>query len=99
MADIVTRLPGFLQPDAARTVLRPFIVEDPSTSDCPRTRRIIDGILALDDAELRDQLKVLAASLKNRHRDVDRLWLNAEFPADAKTLRHTLTARNVMDEY
>jgi spermidine/putrescine transport system substrate-binding protein len=25
--------------------------------------------------------------------------LNAEFPADAKTLRHTLTARNVMDEY
>ena len=73
MADIVTRLPGFLRPDAARTVLRPFIVEDPSTSDCPRTRRIIDGILALDDAELRDQLKVLAAGLKNRHRDVDRL--------------------------
>ena len=64
MADIVTRLPGFLRPDAARTVLRPFIVEDPSTSDCPRTRRIIDGILALDDAELRDQLKVLAAGLK-----------------------------------
>jgi spermidine/putrescine transport system substrate-binding protein len=25
--------------------------------------------------------------------------LNAEFPADAKTLRHTFTARNVMDEY
>ena len=25
--------------------------------------------------------------------------LIAEFPADAKTLRHTFTARNVMDEY
>ena len=25
--------------------------------------------------------------------------LNVEFPADAKTLRHTFTARNVMDEY
>ena len=73
MADIVTRLPGFLRPDAARTVLRSFIVEDPSTSDCPRTLRIIDGILALDDAELRDQLKVLAAGLNDRHRDVDRL--------------------------
>ena len=75
MADIANRLPGLLRPDAARTVLRPFIVEDPSTSDCPRTRRIIDGILALDDAGLHDQLKVLAAVLKDRHRDVDRLLL------------------------
>jgi predicted GH43/DUF377 family glycosyl hydrolase len=73
MADIASRLPGSLRPDAARTVLRSFIVEDPSTSDCPRTRRIIDGILALDDAGLKDQLKVLAARLNDRHRDVDRL--------------------------
>ena len=73
MADIVTRLPGSLRPDAARTVLRPFIVEDPSNSDCPRTRRVIDRILALDDAGLRDELQVLAAGLEDRHRDVDRL--------------------------
>jgi hypothetical protein len=73
MADIVTLLPGSLRPDAARTVLRPFIVEDPSTSDCPRTRRVIDRILALDDAGLQDELQVLAAGLEDRHRDVDRL--------------------------
>jgi predicted GH43/DUF377 family glycosyl hydrolase len=73
MADIATRLPGFLRPDASRTVLRPFIVEDPSTSDCPRTRRIIDRILALDDAGLRDELQVMAAGLEDRHRDVGRL--------------------------
>jgi len=73
MADIATRLPGFLRPDAARTVLRPFIVEDPSTSDCPRTRRVIDMILALDDAGLRDELEVMTAGLRDRHRDVDQL--------------------------
>ena len=73
MADIVTRLPGLLRPDASRTVLRPFIVEDPSSSDCPRTRRVIDRILALDDAGLQDELQVMAVSLEDRHRDVDRL--------------------------
>jgi hypothetical protein len=54
-----------LRPDAARTVLRPFIIEDPSTSDCPRTRRVIDRILALDDAGLRDELQVLADAWTN----------------------------------
>src|SRR5450631_1269632 len=73
MADIATRLPGLLRPDASRTVLRPFMVEDPSSSDCPRTRRIIDRILALDDAGLRDELQVMAVGLQDRHRDVDRL--------------------------
>ena len=65
MADIVTRLPGSLRPDAARTVLRPFIVEDPSTSDSPRTQRVIDRILALNDAQLRDQLHLLVAGLES----------------------------------
>jgi predicted GH43/DUF377 family glycosyl hydrolase len=73
MADIANRLPGLLRPDAARTVLRPFIVEDPSTSDCPRTRRVIDRILGLDDARLRGELQVFADDLENRHRDVGRL--------------------------
>jgi predicted GH43/DUF377 family glycosyl hydrolase len=73
MADIATRLPGVLRPDAARTVLRPFIVEDPSTSDCPRSRRVIDRILGLDEAGLRDELQVMAVGLENRHRGVDQL--------------------------
>ena len=73
MADIANRLPGLLRPDASRTVLRPFIVEDPSTSNCPRTRRVIDRILELDDARLRGELQVFLDDLENRHRDVDRL--------------------------
>jgi hypothetical protein len=38
MAELATHLPEVLRPDVTRTVLRPFIVEDPSTSDSPRTR-------------------------------------------------------------
>jgi predicted GH43/DUF377 family glycosyl hydrolase len=75
MAEFVTRLPELLRPDSARTVLRPFIIEDPSTSDSPRTRRVIDRILSLDGAALRDELQALAASLDDRHRDVDQLLL------------------------
>ena len=72
MADIANRLPGLLRPDASRTVLRPFIVEDPSTSNCPRTRRVIDRILALDDAGLRDEPQVLATGLEDRGRALTR---------------------------
>jgi predicted GH43/DUF377 family glycosyl hydrolase len=75
MAELATRLPELLRPDSARTVLRPFIIEDPSTSDAPRTRRIIDRILALDAAGLRDELQIVSDSLDERHRDVDRLLL------------------------
>ena len=73
MANLVKRLPEFLRPDAARTVLRPFVIEDPSTSDSPRTQRVIDRILALSDAQLRDQLHLLVAGLEDRHPDVDRV--------------------------
>ena len=73
MTELATRLPELLRPDAARTVLRPFIIEDPATSDGPRTRRVVDRILALDGAGLRDELRIVAASLDERHRDVDRL--------------------------
>jgi len=73
MVELATRRPELLRPDSARTVLRPFIIEDPSTSDCPRTRRVIDRILALDGAGLRDELQIVAASLNDRHRDVDEL--------------------------
>src|SRR5271155_433709 len=75
MAEFVTRLPELLRPDSARTVLRPFIIEDLSTSDAPRTRRVIDRILSLDPAALRDELQAVAASLNDRHPDVDQLLL------------------------
>jgi len=73
MADIGTRLPELLRPDATRTVLRPFAIEDPATSDSPRTRRVIDRILTLEDAALQDKLKTLTAGLEERYRDVDEL--------------------------
>jgi predicted GH43/DUF377 family glycosyl hydrolase len=73
MVDLATRLSLFLGADSSRTVLRPFIIEDPSASDCPRTRRIIDRILALDDTGLKHQLHRMTASLRGRHRDIDRL--------------------------
>jgi predicted GH43/DUF377 family glycosyl hydrolase len=76
MVETVTRLPQILRPDSTRTVLRPFIIEDPSASDSPRTRKVIDRILTLDAAGLRDALHIVAASLDERHRDVDRLLLS-----------------------
>ena len=65
-AELATRLPKVLRPDSARTVLRPFIIEDPSVSDAPRTRRVIDRILALDGVGLRDQLRIVADSLDDQ---------------------------------
>jgi HAD superfamily hydrolase (TIGR01484 family) len=73
VSDLMAPRPMLLRPDLTRTVLRPFIIEDPSTSDLARTRRIIGRILALDDAGLKDELKVLTAGLEQRHRDVDQV--------------------------
>lgn len=71
MADIVQRLPDLLRPDAARTVLRPFIIEDPTFKDFPRTQAIIDRILSLDAAALNAEVERVAASLGDRHPDAD----------------------------
>ena len=71
MADIVKRLPELLRPDAARTVLRPFTIEDPSVSDCPRSQKIIERIMSLGGAEMRAELDLLDARLDGRHPDVD----------------------------
>jgi predicted GH43/DUF377 family glycosyl hydrolase len=55
--------------------LRPFIIEDPASSDSPRTRRVIGRIMSLDGAALRDELGIVSASLDDRHRDVDKVLL------------------------
>jgi predicted GH43/DUF377 family glycosyl hydrolase len=68
-----THLSAVLNPDSARTVLRPFIIEDPSSSDCSRSRRIIGRILGLDDADLREGLEAFIAEMDGRHRDVERM--------------------------
>ena len=73
MGDVVKHLPAILRADSARTVLRPFILEDPSTTDSPRTRRVIDRILALDEVGLRDGLIDFVARMDDRHPDVDKV--------------------------
>jgi predicted GH43/DUF377 family glycosyl hydrolase len=72
MGDLVNRLPEMLRPEATRTVLRPFVIEDP-TGGNPRTRRVIDRVLALQDEALRHELRLTIDALKDRHRDVDRV--------------------------
>ena len=73
MVEVVTRLPATLRPNSARTVLRPFVIEDAATSDSLRTRRVIDRILALDDIGLRDGLLDFIARMDDRHRYVDQV--------------------------
>jgi predicted GH43/DUF377 family glycosyl hydrolase len=72
MDDLVNRLPEMLRPEATRTVLRPFVIEDP-TGGNPRTLRVIDRVLALKDEELRRELQVMIDELKDRHKEVDRV--------------------------
>jgi predicted GH43/DUF377 family glycosyl hydrolase len=71
MADLVTRLPHVLRPDAGRTVLRPFIIEDPSLKAFPRMQRIIERVLSLDAPGLQEELDLVAAGLGSRHPDAD----------------------------
>lgn len=67
MTDFVRRQAELLRPNAARSVLRPFIIEDEQSGDCPRIRRVIERILALDEAGLEGCLKAVAGAFDNRH--------------------------------
>jgi predicted GH43/DUF377 family glycosyl hydrolase len=71
VVELVTRLPEVLRPDAARTVLRPFIIEDPTFKSFPRTWNIVNRILSLNESELRLELERIASSLGDRHPDTD----------------------------
>ena len=76
MSGLTTLLQAHVQPDAARTVLRPFVIEDPLASDCPRTRGVMQKVMALDPEGLAEELKVVAAGLDDRHRDIEALLLD-----------------------
>ncbi len=77
--DLITHLQILLRPDPARVVIRPFVpAEDPPASEVkgpPRAQRIADLILALDDGDLRVELDRVSASLAERHRDVDHVFI------------------------
>ncbi len=74
MSELATLLTAYLRPDASRTVLRPFVIEDPATG-FPRTQRVVARVLALDQAQLAKELQIVAAGLDDRHRDTEHLLL------------------------
>lgn len=78
-ADFVTRLPVLLRSDPARVVIRPYTpAADPKgfdQGDRPRAQRIADRVLALDEAELREELRRLLTDFSGRHRDVESVFL------------------------
>jgi predicted GH43/DUF377 family glycosyl hydrolase len=71
MTDLATVLPELLRPDASRTVLRPFIIEDSAGGDFHRTQEIIKRILTLDAAGLQAELQIVAQTLDDRHPNID----------------------------
>ena len=73
MSDLVTTLDVELAPDAMRTVVRPFSPGDPAgytDPKNPRSLRIVERVMSLDETELERELKQVEASLDARHRDV-----------------------------
>lgn len=78
-AGFVKRLPVLLRPNPARTVIRPYM---PSTesykyqpADRPRSQRIADRVLALDNQTLRQEVERVLRDFSGRHRDVSALFL------------------------
>jgi len=71
-------MPGsdlLLKPQPSRVVLRPFVPAENGgvpAQDKPRVERILDRVLSLGEAQLREELDRVLASLTDRHRDVER---------------------------
>lgn len=76
--DIWTHCPIRLQPDARRTVLRPFEADYPagySTGEGARARGIIGRILGVEEPKLSVGLKRLSDLIENRHRESRKVLL------------------------
>ena len=74
MSPFAKTLPITLKPDAGRTVIRPFSVEDPSDYADPkrsRAQRIVDRVLGLSPSELKFEMPTIGLSLDSRHRDAE----------------------------
>jgi predicted GH43/DUF377 family glycosyl hydrolase len=79
MSDLAKISKVVLRPDSSRTVIRPFVLEDPegfAQKDYPRSQRIIDRVLSLDAAGIKRELELVAKSLDDRHRDPNRALLD-----------------------
>ncbi len=59
-----------LRPDSARTVIRPFAPGDPAPfagKEKPRTERVVERVMGLDEAELDAEIETVMRSLDERH--------------------------------
>jgi predicted GH43/DUF377 family glycosyl hydrolase len=77
-ASFMNHLPIMLRPDPARTVVRPFMPGDPSAfadESMPRSKRIIDRVMALSPAAVAGERQRIMESLDERHRDVDAMLM------------------------
>jgi predicted GH43/DUF377 family glycosyl hydrolase len=77
-ADIWTRLPIRLKPDARRTVLRPFMADYPagySTGEGSRARGIIERMLSVERPMWGRGLRRLTDLTENRHRNARKVLL------------------------
>ena len=76
--DIMTHSPLILRPDPARTVIRPFTLEDPERfkgQPTARPQRIADRVMTMSDEDLADELSRVMTSLTDRHGDVETVLL------------------------
>src|SRR6478735_6484185 len=71
-ADLVTLSPVTLHPNPGRTIIRPFVPQDPDAyADAGRSRpqRIADRVLGLPDTQVRHALDRLLGTMATRLRD------------------------------
>jgi predicted GH43/DUF377 family glycosyl hydrolase len=90
----ITDLGIFLCPDPMRTVIKPFLPDDPAAfavEGHPRAERIIARVLALSADDLPRELERMRESLDHRHRDVEAL-LERRFTAVAGMMPAGATA-------
>ena len=76
---LVTHSPVLLKPDPTRVVIRPFTPADDdadvAASGVTRAQRIADRVLALDPAEIAEELHGIVAKMSEHHRDVKKVLL------------------------
>jgi len=71
--DFVRHLKPTLYPDPKRTVIRPFLPEDPApfrVEGKPRGDRVVDRVTAMSDEDVERVLKTVVANLGQRHGDI-----------------------------
>jgi predicted GH43/DUF377 family glycosyl hydrolase len=95
--DIMTHSELILRPDPARTVIRPFDLEDPApfaVKDHSRAQRIVDRIFSLADDELGFELERVVTSLGERHRDVEDVLLRRFAEVQGLTIDRETVSRD-----